>query len=216
MKLGIFGGTFNPIHVGHLRAAEEVREKLNLDKILFIPASIPPHRPLTELVDFSHRYEMVKKAIANNPYFFVSDIEGKRAGKSYTVDTLEILISEKKDIEMFFIIGLDAFLGIKTWKTPEKLFQLTHFIVIPRKAPKKYMIETLNYFFSKIKIEKNCFYLPTGKIVYYCPISSLNISATHIRRLIREKKSIRYLVPSSVEEYIYAYGLYRGRNEKCD
>jgi len=130
VKLGIFGGTFNPIHLGHLRAAEEVREKLALDKVVFIPTGIPPHRPLSEIVQFPHRYEMVKRAISNNPYFEISDIEGKRKSKSYTVDTLKVL---NKGKELFFIIGLDAFINLNTWKTPERLFQLTHFVVIPRK-----------------------------------------------------------------------------------
>jgi len=214
VKLGIFGGTFNPIHLGHLRAAEEVREKLALDKVVFIPTGIPPHRPLSEIVQFPHRYEMVKRAISNNPYFEISDIEGKRKSKSYTVDTLKVL---NKGKELFFIIGLDAFINLNTWKTPERLFQLTHFVVIPRKKFfKKFVEKTLRLFFQSIEVKRNYFYLPTGKKVYYCPISSLNISATHIRRLILKGKSIRYLVPPNVEEYIYAHGLYRGRNEKCD
>ncbi len=214
-KVGILGGTFNPIHFGHLRAAEEIRENLKLDKVIFIPSGIPPHRPASEIVSFAHRYEMVKLAIAHNPFFTISDIEGQRAGKSYTVDTLKLL---KKEIEakFYFIIGLDAFLEIDTWKSPKELFTLTHFVVMPRIGFKQEeILAPLRKIFSEeIKRKGDVFILPTGNCVYFCPIFSLNISATHIRRLLAEGKSIRYLVPKEVADYIYRKGLYRRGNGK--
>ena len=212
-KIGILGGTFNPIHFGHLRAAEEIREDLSLDKVIFIPSGIPPHRPASEIVSFAHRYEMVKLAIAHNPSFSISDIEGQRAGKSYTVDTLKLL-KEKINAEFYFIIGLDAFLEINTWKSPKELFTLTHFIVMPRKGFKQEEILTplKRLFAEEVKKKNDAFILPTGKCVYFCHISSLNISATHIRRLLAEGKSIRYLVPKEVADYIYKKGLYRRKD----
>ena len=217
MKIGILGGTFNPIHFGHLRAAEEVRERLNLERVMFIPCGIPPHRPMDELVSFPHRYQMVNLAIADNPHFYVSKIEGIRDGKSYTVDTLKLLLQKETDAEFYFILGLDAFLGIDTWKSPQTLFELAHFVVLPRKTlSKEQIMPILDNFFSDVKTEENSFFLPSGKIIHYCPITLLNISASQIRRLVRENKSIRYLVPEVVAEYIQRFGFYRGGNEKKD
>ncbi len=217
MKIGILGGTFNPIHFGHLRAAEEVRERLNLERVMFIPCGIPPHRPMDELVSFPHRYQMVKLAIADNPFFYVSKMEGNRDGKSYTVDTLKLLLQKETDAEFYFILGLDAFLGIDTWKSPQTLFELAHFVVLPRKTlSKEQIMPILDNFFSDVKTEENSFFLPSGKIIYYCPITLLNISASQIRRLVRENKSIRYLVPEVVAEYIQRFGFYRGGDEKKD
>ena len=217
MKIGILGGTFNPIHFGHLRAAEEVRERLNLERVMFIPCGIPPHRPMDELVPFIHRYQMVKLAIADNPFFYVSKMEGNRDGKSYTVDTLKLLLQKETDAEFYFILGLDAFLGIDTWKSPQTLFELAHFVVLPRKTlSKEQIMPILDNFFSDVKTEEDSFFLPSGKIIYYCPITLLNISASQIRRLVRENKSIRYLVPKVVEEYIQRFNFYRGGNEKKD
>jgi len=217
VKIGILGGTFNPIHFGHLRAAEEVRERLNLERVMFIPCGIPPHRPMDELVSFSHRYQMVKLAIADNPFFYVSKMEGNRDGKSYTVDTLKLLLQKETDAEFYFILGLDAFLGIDTWKSPQTLFELAHFVVLPRKTlSKEQIMPILDNFFSDVKTEEDSFFLPSGKIIYYCPITLLNISASQIRRLVRENKSIRYLVPEVVAEYIQRFGFYRGGNEKKD
>ena len=217
MKIGILGGTFNPIHFGHLRAGEEVRERLNLERVMFIPCGIPPHRPMDELVPFIHRYQMVKLAIADNPFFYVSKMEGNRDGKSYTVDTLKLLLQKETDAEFYFILGLDAFLGIDTWKSPQTLFELAHFVVLPRKTlSKEQIMPILDNFFSDVKTEEDSFFLPSGKIIYYCPITLLNISASQIRRLVRENKSIRYLVPEVVAEYIQRFGFYRGGNEKKD
>lgn len=219
MELGILGGTFNPIHFGHLRAAEEIRERLCLDKVLFIPSHVPPHRPLAGLVPFHHRHQMVKLAIADNPHFMVSDIEGKRPGKSYTVDTLKALRSQYSKTSFYFIIGLDAFLAINTWKKPQELFKLAHFVVIPRKnLNKKQIFHTLKtvYPHLNMEIKPNIIQIPHAKKIYFCPISSLNISATQIRNAVKAGKSIRYLVPKAVEDYIYQNGFYRSDDEKKD
>ncbi|MDL1970865.1 MAG: nicotinate-nucleotide adenylyltransferase [Candidatus Desulfofervidaceae bacterium] len=219
MKLGIVGGTFNPIHFGHLRAAEEIREELRLDEVLFIPSNIPPHRPLESLVPFFHRYQMVKMATVDNPYFAVSGIEGKRPGKSYTIDTLKALYPEYPNAVFYFIIGLDAFLEINTWKKPQELFKLTHFVVIPRKGfGKKQILHAVKtvYPHLNVKMQQDIIQMPHGKNIHFCPISSLDISATQIRNLVKANKSIRYLVPRAVEEYIYQNGFYRGDDETKD
>jgi len=219
VELGILGGTFNPIHFGHLRAAEEIRERFCLDKVLFIPSNIPPHRPLAGIVPFSHRYQMVKLAIGDNPYFIVSDVEGKRPGKSYTVDTLKVLHNQYKNSAFYFIIGLDAFLAINTWKKPRELFNLAHFVVIPRKnLDKKQILHALKTIYPHLdlEIQQDVIQIPHGKNIFFCPISSLNISATQIRKLVNANKSIRYLVPRAVEDYIYQNGFYRSDNETKD
>ena len=133
MRIGILGGTFNPIHNGHLKIAEEVLKRLGLDKILFMPAYIPPHKDKEGIIDARHRIEMVRLAIADNPGFELSFIEIERGGVSYTIDTLRELghIYGKK-AELFFIIGIDAFLEIEAWKDAEALLASCNFIVIMR------------------------------------------------------------------------------------
>ncbi len=213
-KVGLFGGTFNPIHLGHLRAAEEIREEFGLKRIIFIPAGIPPHRPLEEVVSFADRYEMVKLAIASNPSFEVSDIEGRQKRLSYTVETLKYFSQQNQDDEYYFIVGLDAFIEIHTWKSPQELLRLAHFIVMPRKGLKKEeILKPLKMVFSQsVFLRKDICQLPTKKNVYFCDISSLNISATFIRQLLSQGKSIRYLVPEAVADYIYQKGLYRRKD----
>jgi len=129
MKIGIFGGTFNPIHYGHLRAAEEVREKLEFDKIIFIPSGKPPLKT-EEIADAIHRYKITMRAIDNNHFFELSDIECRQIGKSYTVKTFEELKKTTPKAELFFILGIDAFLDIPNWWHPERLIALTNFVII--------------------------------------------------------------------------------------
>ena len=131
MKVGIFGGTFNPIHYGHLRAAEEVREKLRLDRILFIPSGTPSLKT-EELAEAVHRYKMTRLAVVTNRFFELSDIECRHPGKSYTVKTVEELKKASPGIDFLFILGIDAFLDIPNWWNPENLIGLMDFVVIPR------------------------------------------------------------------------------------
>ena len=131
MKIGIFGGTFNPIHYGHLRAAEEVRTMFGLERIFFIPSGNPPLKR-KDLAEAKHRYKMVRMAVRGNPYFEVLDIECNRPGKSYTVNTLELLLKKYTDVDFYFMVGIDAFLDIPNWREPEKIMSLTNFIVLSR------------------------------------------------------------------------------------
>jgi nicotinate-nucleotide adenylyltransferase len=134
MKIGILGGTFNPVHIAHLRIAEEVRERFDLARVLFVPAATPPHKPLAGDLPFALRHRMVEMAIAGNPFFLVSDIEGIREGKSYSIDTIHALRGEFPNDELFFVIGSDSFLDIGTWRSYEAIFALCNIVVVERPA----------------------------------------------------------------------------------
>ena len=213
MRTGIFGGTFNPIHLAHLRIAEEVRESCALERILFLPAAAPPHKSVAENVSFTHRLAMVRAAIADNPGFFVSDLESRRAGKSYSVETLELLRREEPDDDFFFIIGMDSFRDLHLWKDFHRLFRLTNLVVADR--PGVEMVDPLQLlpvamrgefcYDSPLKLRHHC-----GTTVIFLRERRLDISSTGIRRLVGEGRSIRYLVPPAVADYIDRHGLYRG------
>ena len=136
MKLGIIGGTFNPIHIAHLRIAEEVRDRLGLDRVIFMPAAAPPHEPLAGELSFVRRYVMVELAVADNPDFSVSDLEGKRGGTSYSIHTLTELRALHPEDELFFIIGSDSFLEIASWYRFAELFARCNIVVVERPGGK--------------------------------------------------------------------------------
>lgn len=217
MKIGIFGGTFNPIHYGHLRAAEEVRERFNLDKIIFIPSKIPPLKT-QELLDSAYRYKMTELALSTNSFFEISDIEFKRSGKSYSVYTIEELQSIYHGTNLYFILGIDSFLEISSWRQPERLISLVDFIVISRPPFKFVDLLSSSYInatkndLAKLDKAKLKLYtanlISSGKTVMAFRIPLMDISATEIRRRVREGKSIKYLLPESVESYIIANKLY--------
>lgn len=217
MKVGIFGGTFNPIHYGHLRAAEEVRERLAFDKILFIPSGKSPLK--TEgLIDAKHRYKMTGLAIDNNRFFELSDIECKQPGKSYTVKTVEELKKTNPVIEFSLILGIDAFLDIINWWHPERLITLTNFVIISRPGFRFIDLQLSPYMEIKKKILKG---LDNGESKIYIiklkskmdavllGLTPIGISSTEIRMLLKEGKGIKYLLPPEVESYIIANKLYK-------
>lgn len=218
-RIGIFGGTFNPIHFGHLRAAEEVRERADLEKVLFIPSCNPPLKGF-ELADPEDRYEMTRLAIERNPYFEISDIECKRKGKSYTVDTLLELKKVMPEVDLYLILGIDSFLEIPQWYRPDKLIEMTDFIVVSRPGFSfKELIPVLGLTgqdkgydpFNELDKGSTDHWeisLKTGREVILMNITHINISATMIRRLISKGKSIKYLLPESVEYYIISKKLY--------
>jgi nicotinate-nucleotide adenylyltransferase len=213
MKIGILGGTFNPVHIAHLRIAEEVRDRFNLDRVLFMPAATPPHKPLAGDLPFALRRQMVKLAIAGNPFFTVSDIEGKREGKSYSIDTIHALKAEYPDDELFFVIGSDSFLDIGTWRSYEAIFALCNIVVVERPAAvvlsicSSLPLEVLHDF-SFHEAEKRLVH-HSGHSVYYMKGIPLNISSSAIRRLVQLGQSISYLVPEEVEHFIKEHRLYR-------
>jgi nicotinate-nucleotide adenylyltransferase len=195
-RIGIFGGTFNPIHTAHLIVAEDVREQMNLDNVLFIPAANPPHKGPRELIDTGLRIKMAELAVSANPFFEVSgiEIELSKTSKSYTVNTLNALrkLYPEGQAEFYLIIGMDQLAELHTWKDPEKLMELSQIIVINRPG------------FSNEKVQKD--YV---KRVKFLPVPDVDISSTQIRQRIKENKSIKYLVPDAVEKFITENKLYK-------
>ncbi len=211
MRLGLFGGTFNPIHLGHLRAAEEVRESLQLDRLLFIPAARPPHKNATAVTPFAVRLEMVRLAVADHEQFEVSDIENQRPDKSYSIDTLRWFRQESGPAaDIFFIVGLDAMLEIETWREYQNLFHLCHFVVLDRPG---YALDDLHQILCqklhcRAENDGQLFCHPSGRQIYFRAITRLDISSTQIRRLAAQGRSLRYLLPEAVRRYILTYKLY--------
>jgi len=217
MKAGIFGGTFNPIHYGHLRAAEEVRERCRLDKIIFIPSRDPPLK-IQELPDPEHRYKMTELALSGNSFFEISDIEYKRSGKSYSIQTVEELHERYRDSSLYFTLGTDAFLELPYWWQPERLISLIDFIVISRPffrfidllaSP---YIEADEEGLGKLDrgiLESYRAKLKSGRDLLCLNVSLMDIAAKEIRKMVREGLSIRYLLPEVVESYIITNKLYK-------
>jgi nicotinate-nucleotide adenylyltransferase len=213
MRIGILGGTFNPIHLAHLRIAEEVREACSLDRVIFIPAADPPHKPVAEEVPFAQRLAMVEAAIADNPAFAASDLESHRTGKSYSVHTLEILSQDQPDQDLFFIIGMDSFRDIGSWREYRRLFPLAHIVVAARPGissddPQALLPVAIRGDFC-YDVQSKTLLHRSGNRVIFLEETLLDISSTRIRRLAADGRSIRYLVTPAVEEYVSTHGLYR-------
>jgi|Deesub1362A_J573_1020465.scaffolds.fasta_scaffold00095_95 nicotinate-nucleotide adenylyltransferase len=213
VRIGLFGGTFDPIHFGHLRAAEEAREAFGLERVLFIPSARPPHKDPKEVSPAHHRLEMTRRAVRGNPVFHVSDVECRRSDLSYSVETLRILRSEEALNGVFyFILGIDAFLELETWRDYEQLFALSHLVVLERSG---IPIKGRGALPARIRAEfrydriRRAFEHPSGGLVYFRRFRSLEISGREIRRRVRLGRSIRYLVPDEVEDYIRLHRLYR-------
>lgn len=207
MSIGILGGTFNPIHYGHLRIAEEVRERFSLSKVIFIPSGIPPFKVReSELIDACHRAEMVRLAIRTNPFFEFSDIEIKREGISYTVDTLEILKKEYPEEQIYFIAGADAMADLPKWHRPERILELAEIIVVTRPDfPLSRLQNLLVYGIDREELTR----FINGEIeefrhrpFHFIRTSAISISGSLIRSFIKKQKSIKYLLPEEVEYYI--------------
>ncbi len=197
-KIGIFGGTFNPIHSGHLMIAEFLREELKLDKVLFIPTGNPPHKDLN--VSAIDRYKMVKRAIKTNDKFEVTDIETKRENLSYTVDTIRELKLIYRNAKLYFLIGLDTLFQLRTWKKIDELSKEIDFAVALR--PKYIDISKINEEISYLQdnFDTNVEIIHTFQ---------LEISSTDLRKRIRDGKSVKYLMPDNVIEYIEENNLYK-------
>jgi nicotinate-nucleotide adenylyltransferase len=136
-RIGVFGGGFNPVHVGHLIVAEEIRTAFNLEKIIFIPTAVPPHKTTANLASFKDRFRMIELAIEDNPYFDVDDIESRLKGKSFTVRTLRNLKEQNPDWDIYFLLGLDNLLEIGTWKEPDSILELASVVVFDRPGYKR-------------------------------------------------------------------------------
>ncbi|MGB9839328.1 nicotinate-nucleotide adenylyltransferase [Thermovenabulum sp.] len=194
------GGTFDPIHYGHLVAAEEARTNFDLSKVIFIPAGNPPHKKDYPVTDAEHRYIMTALAVNSNPFFEVSRVEIDREGYTYTVDTLKWFKEKYKDaVEIFFISGADAILDILTWKKVEEVMNYCTFIAATRPG---YTSEQLE---RKVKEVKEIY----GKDIFVLKVTGMAISSTEIRKKVKNGQSIKYLVPEAVEYYILKNNLYR-------
>lgn len=214
MKWGLLGGTFDPIHLGHLRCAEEILEIFELEKIIFVPASRPPLKTRTDIAPLPHRMQIVRLATSGNRSFDVSDIENRREGKSYSIETVKYFLKEYgKDLTLFFILGQDAFQGITMWKDWEKLLLLCNFVVMTRPGYKIKRLEELlpHDFASQFKYNKDTdgFKGPTEHSIFFREVTFLDISSTDIRDRVKNGKSIKYIAPEVVCDYISKHLLYR-------
>lgn len=212
---GLFGGTFDPVHLGHLRAAEEIREIFGLAKVYFIPSAIPPHKLTVPITDPAHRLEMLKLAVSSNPHFDTCDYEIEKKTTSYTVETLRHLTESQPDFEYYFIVGHELFSEIETWREYKELFTLSNFVVITRPGFSNgthRLPLALKADFSYDKREDNVTFYKNNdsKIIAFTQIRGLEISSTEIRRYVKGEKSVRYLVPDTVEEYIMSNKIYHG------
>jgi nicotinate-nucleotide adenylyltransferase len=212
--IGLFGGTFNPIHLGHLRAAEEVREAEALDEVRFIPAALPPHKEAAGLATAGDRLRMAELAVAGVPSFRVYDIELERPGPSYSVDTLRAVRAEVGAARrLVFIVGVDAFREFHTWKEHAAIFALADIVVVTRPP----WPERLSYDEIPLAARRSFRYDPvseafrheSGHVLTLQHITALDISAATIRQRVATGRSIRFLVPSAVEAHIAERGLYR-------
>jgi nicotinate-nucleotide adenylyltransferase len=205
MRIALFGGSFNPIHLGHLRAAEEDREAMGLDLIYFVPAASPPHKPPIGLALAEHRLQMVRLATKGNRYFMVSDVEVRRGGSSFTIDTVRYFrATMRAQPELYLIMGGDQFVELDTWKEADELAGLCNIIVHTRLGERQpsaeVPIEKLVRFGYTRK--ENSYVHSSGHTLKSVSTTFFPISATVIRRKVAAGESIRYLVPSDVADYI--------------
>jgi len=198
MRIGILGGTFDPIHYGHLVIAEEARVKVGLAKVIFVPAGHPPHKLRRPYSPAHHRLKMVEMAVASNPYFEVSLVDIKRPGPSYSVDTVRILQEELgPQAELFFIMGVDSLAGILTWHKPEVFIRQCKIVAVNRPGY-GVDINALETVLPGIK-----------ERVLFIKAPEIGISSTELQQRVREGLPIKYQVPPEVERYIYEHNLYR-------
>lgn len=193
------GGTFNPIHYGHLLMCESIREEFNLTKIIFMPARIPPHKDCEDIIKAEDRLQMVKLAIEDNLYFEVSDLELKRSGPSYTIDTLRTLKDLYKQKAIYLIIGADSLVQFHTWQSYQEIFKICKIIVAKRPdTDENLLYDYINKFTSELDAK-----------IFVSDHAAMNFSSTEIRNRINKGLSIRYMTPHKVESYIYEKGLYK-------
>lgn len=204
-SIAIMGGTFDPIHYGHLAAAEAVRHRFKVDKVIFMPTGNPAHKADKVVTHHEHRYLMTVLATMRNENFDVSRIEIERPGKTYTIDTIEQL---KKmcppDVRLYFITGADAIHQIFTWKNAEKLLTMCDFVAVTRSGYGK------NKLFDEITEIRDKF----ASRIHYMEVPGLEISSSDIRNRVQNGRPIKYLLPQEVEDYIYKFGLYENGTEK--
>jgi nicotinate-nucleotide adenylyltransferase len=213
-RIGVFGGTFNPIHYGHLRAALEVREKLGLEKIFFVPSGNPPLKN-SDIAPAADRHEMTRLATASHHFFEVSDIECRQQEKSYTVNTLRVLRGMYPGIRICLVLGIDSFLDIPTWHQHVKLLEEADFVVISRPghtfSSLTRMLRSDSGMLAALDASSTDVlpaHIEGGRNAMLLNVTPFHVSATMIRGLLREGKSIKYLLPEVVESYIISHNLF--------
>ena len=205
MAIGLFGGSFDPVHVGHLRIAEEVREEFSLERIYFVPAWLQPLKRLTNPAGADDRARMIEAAIRDNDRFRISRVEIRRRDISYTIDTVRHFARKYDDI--YFLVGLDAFTDIALWKGYRDLFSYTNFVVMVRPGSLAARLPE-NVTGQMRSIGDTTWEHPSGKRIFLHHLTQLDISSTKVRQLVQGGRSIKYLVPRVVEQYIKLRGLY--------
>lgn len=198
MRIGIFGGTFDPVHIAHLLLAEQCREQCALDQVWFVPAGNPPHKEGNTISSGKQRQEMLDFAIAGHPAFLVKDLELDREGPSFTVDTLRQLKASQPDDEFFLIVGADSVRDLHTWREPEAILEMATLIGVNRPDISLPDLTELAQKFGESGISK----------ILWVSIPGTDISSTDIRQRIQENKSVRYMTPRAVEIYIHNNKLY--------
>lgn len=226
MKLGLLGGSFNPVHNGHLAIARQTREALGLDQILFIPTSQPPHKHNGSLAPAQDRYEMVRLAIDADPTLAISDVEILRPGKSYSIDTVRLLQQEYGALtQLFFLIGLDAFLEFPSWRDPQALLEQCHFVVLSRPGQSFRALSTVRLIppipypsLADLDAERiSRIEAPLGTQGLIClKLPPCPISASDIRSRIRQGLPVANLLPPSVESYILRHHLYQEARDRTN
>lgn len=198
MKIGLFGGTFNPIHLGHVDMIQQVCEETMLEKVIFIPAYIPPHKKSKNIIPFSHRLEMAKLAISSYKNFEVSDIESRSQSPSYTFHTLAYFREHHPQDDFYYVMGVDSFNGIESWYHWQEVLHLANFIVIDRAGQKLEVSDA-----TKSVLEDSPYK------IYHLPLHTIPISSTLIREKLIERESVKEFLNDSVYQYIEEYDLYR-------
>ena len=202
MRIGIFGGTFSPPHLGHLLLATEVKEKAGLDRLIFMPCAIPPHKALDKIPDGHHRLSMVKLSIEGNPDFEVSDMEIDAGGKSYTAKTLEVLNEIYPEDRICFIVGADSLCEMESWFCPDEIFRRAEIVVAIRGGMREAELDAaIGFFRQKYNAD-----------ITKVAAKAIEMSSSDIRQRIKDGKSVKYMVCDKVCEYIQNNGLYEGIN----
>ncbi len=199
MRVGVLGGTFDPIHIGHLIAAEEARSSLDLDRVLFAPAAYPPHKDAAAVTEAFHRVNMVAEAIASNPFFELSRVDLDRPGRSYTVETLQLLKRQLgPEVELFFIVGMDSLAELTTWHDPAGIIALCRLAVVNRPPYPEVDVTALERMLPGI-----------SKRVEMVRIPGIYVASSDLQMRVARGLTIKYQVPEGVERYIREHGLYR-------